>query len=113
MQFSADRRRFLGRSAALAVGGAGALPQLALRADAADGPKTKNDRLGIAITYEEVAASVADGQVGRPHIARYLVEKNHAASMEEAFDHYLGTGASAWKMFRPMSTPEAPCSQAS
>jgi len=36
----------------------------------------------------EVAA-LADGAIGRPHIARVLMEHGHVSSMEEAFAHYL------------------------
>jgi hypothetical protein len=40
------------------------------------------------IGYEEVTVD-ADGALGRPHIARVLVAKGYAASMENAFDEFL------------------------
>ena len=54
------------------------------------------NRLGIDITLEQVRQICADGQLGRPHIARALVEKGHAASIDEAFDRFLGTGKPAY-----------------
>ncbi|MGA2152713.1 MAG: PHP domain-containing protein [Geobacteraceae bacterium] len=41
-----------------------------------------------SIAYEEVLA-VAGGAVGRPHIARVLIGKGFARTIEEAFDRYL------------------------
>jgi predicted metal-dependent phosphoesterase TrpH len=37
-------------------------------------------------------AREAEGVIGRPHIARALVRAGHVASMEEAFERYLGDG---------------------
>jgi len=41
-----------------------------------------------SITYEEVLA-VAGGAVGRPHVARVLIGKGFARTIEEAFNRYL------------------------
>jgi predicted metal-dependent phosphoesterase TrpH len=40
------------------------------------------------ISYEEVLAESA-GALGRPHVARVLVEKGFSKGMEDAFDRYL------------------------
>jgi len=52
-----------------------------------------NEKLKVhhlpAISYEEVAA-LAKEALGRPHIARILVEKGAARDMEDAFRRYLG-----------------------
>lgn len=40
------------------------------------------------ITYEEVVAGTA-GALGRPHVARVLVEKGFSSTMDDAFDRYL------------------------
>lgn len=48
--------------------------------------------LGITITAQRVEELAAGGAVGRPHVARALVEAGYAASVAEAFDKYLGTG---------------------
>ena len=36
------------------------------------------------------------GSVGRPHVARLLIEAGYAANVNDAFDRYLGEGASAY-----------------
>lgn len=41
-----------------------------------------------AIRIEEVLA-LADGALGRPHIARVLLEHGHVETMQEAFNNYL------------------------
>ena len=56
----------------------------------------KLNELGIAITYEEVAALAGPASVGRPHIARVLMNKNYVTSAKEAFDRYLADGAAAY-----------------
>lgn len=52
--------------------------------------------LGIALEPEEVLARARDGNVGRPHVARVLVERGFVASTDEAFDRYLGEGKPAY-----------------
>jgi len=41
-----------------------------------------------SIKSSEVMA-LAEGALGRPHIARILIEKGYAANMQDAFTHYL------------------------
>src|SRR5581483_5585958 len=52
--------------------------------------------LGCAIAYEEVERIASNEVVGRPHFARLLVERGYAASIQDAFDRYLGKGAAAY-----------------
>lgn len=52
--------------------------------------------LGIAITYEEVRALAGTDSVGRPHIARVLMDKKIVASAKEAFDRFLANGQPAY-----------------
>ncbi len=52
--------------------------------------------LGIVVEAEEVLASARNGNVGRPHLARYLAERGFVASSDEAFDRYLGEGKPAY-----------------
>lgn len=54
------------------------------------------NRLGLDITLREVQEAVTTGQLGRPHIARILVKKGQATSINDAFDNYLGTGQPAY-----------------
>ena len=52
--------------------------------------------LGISITLDEVRKEAGEGQLGRPHIAQLMVKKKVVASIDEAFDRYLGTGKPAY-----------------
>ena len=47
---------------------------------------------GFPIDLDAIRADVGDGVWGRPHIARALVRAGHAASMDDAFDRFLGDG---------------------
>ncbi len=50
------------------------------------------DHLGIDIQYDEVRAVSGDGNIGRPHLARVLVEKGAAHDFQEAFSTLIGKG---------------------
>jgi predicted metal-dependent phosphoesterase TrpH len=52
--------------------------------------------LGMSVEAEEVMARAQDGNVGRPHLARVLVQRGFVASTDEAFDRYLGEGKPAY-----------------
>jgi 3',5'-nucleoside bisphosphate phosphatase len=52
--------------------------------------------LGVAISENRVDELAAGGAMGRPHVARALVEAGHASSVADAFDRYLGTGKPAY-----------------
>jgi predicted metal-dependent phosphoesterase TrpH len=47
---------------------------------------------GVPITLERVLAFGAGGAIGRPHVARALVEAGQATSVSDAFDRYLVPG---------------------
>lgn len=49
-------------------------------------------RLGVAIELEDVEAVAEGAAVGRPHVARVLVERGVSADINDAFTHYLGRG---------------------
>ncbi|MGH7166018.1 MAG: PHP domain-containing protein [Nitrospiraceae bacterium] len=63
----------------------------------------KLNELGLALTYEEVKALAGTDSVGRPHIARVLMDKGYVTSAKEAFDRYLAEGAAAYV---PRELPE-------
>ncbi len=48
-------------------------------------------KIGIEGAYEG-AAKIADGVVGRPHFARFMVDKGIVPSVNGAFKKYLGNG---------------------
>jgi hypothetical protein len=52
--------------------------------------------LGLDVTYEEVRALAGTDSVGRPHIARILMDKKYVTSAKEAFDRYLADGRPAY-----------------
>jgi predicted metal-dependent phosphoesterase TrpH len=57
--------------------------------------------LGVDISMEEVLKELEgskskDDTIGRPHIAAVLVKKGYAASIQEAFERYLGKQGAAY-----------------
>jgi predicted metal-dependent phosphoesterase TrpH len=64
----------------------------------------KLNALGIPIRFERVR-ELADGAVGRPHVARALIEAGVVKSTEEAFAKYLGHSGPAY-VERMKVTPE-------
>jgi predicted metal-dependent phosphoesterase TrpH len=51
---------------------------------------------GIPITLDRVLALAAGGAIGRPHVARALVESGQASSVADAFDRYLVPGKAGY-----------------
>jgi predicted metal-dependent phosphoesterase TrpH len=52
--------------------------------------------LGINIGEEEIVRHSGGKTIGRPHVARALVEAGAASTVKEAFDRYLGEGRPAF-----------------
>ncbi len=52
--------------------------------------------LGFKISYDDVKYEAGEGQIGRPHMARVLINKGYVADFNEAFDSYLGKGKPAF-----------------
>jgi 3',5'-nucleoside bisphosphate phosphatase len=50
---------------------------------------------GIHISWEHVR-EVAQGAVGRPHVAKALLDAGYVKSIGEAFDKYIGNGSPAY-----------------
>jgi predicted metal-dependent phosphoesterase TrpH len=65
----------------------------------------KLNELGIDLTYEEVRSLAGTESVGRPHIARVLMNKGVVISAKEAFDRYLADGRPAY-VPRELPKPE-------
>jgi len=52
--------------------------------------------MGMGVPAHDVLARAQNGNVGRPHLARALVERGFVGSADEAFDRYLGTNKPAY-----------------
>ncbi len=57
---------------------------------------TRLEALGIHLDFERVRAIAGDGVIGRPHIARAMVEAGFVPSIQAAFDLYLAEGKPAF-----------------
>lgn len=76
------------------------------REDRAQEILVKLGALGLQLTYQQVVDQSSGGVIGRPHIARALIEKGYARSFDEAFDLYLGNKAPAYVGRRLLSLEE-------
>ncbi len=88
-------RPFLDRLAALAAARRRRVERMAARLA----------EIGAPITADRVFALAGPGTVGRPHVARALVEAGHAADVPDAFDRFIGTGRPGYVPREPV-TPE-------
>ncbi len=62
---------------------------------------------GINISHEEVRALSGDGSLGRPHVARVLVEHGHAESVKGVFSKFLMPGLPGFVPKEKISFDEA------
>lgn len=60
---------------------------------------------GVPITYEELEME-AQGTIGRPHIAKLLVDKGHAATLQDAFNQWLCPGTKGFAPKKKLSPRE-------
>ena len=51
--------------------------------------------LGVPVRLERVFEIAGEATVGRPHLARALMEAGHVQTVQEAFDRFLGDGKPA------------------
>jgi hypothetical protein len=63
--------------------------------------------MGMHIPASDLLARAANGNVGRPHIARALVDAGFVAHPDEAFDRYLGTDRPAYVPRQEVSVRDA------
>jgi predicted metal-dependent phosphoesterase TrpH len=73
----------------------------------ARGMVEKLGNLGMEIDWTRVQEIAGDGAIGRPHIARAMLEKNYIESFGEAFDRYIGHGGPAYVPRDKMTPAEA------
>ena len=52
--------------------------------------------LGMPVSWDRVAAIANGGAVGRPHVARALMEAGHVSSVQDAFAFYIGREGPAY-----------------
>jgi len=60
-----------------------------------------------AVSMDRVVAASGGENLGRPHLARVLVDCGHAASIKDAFDRFLHTGGPLWVDRRRLPVDEA------
>lgn len=52
--------------------------------------------MGLPLEWERVQEIAGEGTVGRPHIARAMMEKDYITTFKEAFTDYIGGGKPAY-----------------
>lgn len=67
---------------------------------------SKLARLNINVTLEEVKEIAKGGTLGRPHIARVMVNKGYVRTNQEAFEKYIGEGQPAYVEIEDAMSPE-------
>lgn len=63
--------------------------------------------LGVGVSFEDVIAHAGDAAIGRPHIARALIDGGWARDSRDAFDRYLGAGRPAYVAKHRLSVADA------
>lgn len=79
----------------------------ARRAERARQMVERLNRLGIGVTFEDVAARSRHGLIARPHVAAALLDGGWVRSWEEAFHRFLATGRPAYVPTRHATPTEA------
>ncbi len=62
----------------------------------AQGMAQKMTALGMPISFERVVQIANGGSLGRPHVARAIVEAGHAWTIGEAFERFIGRTGPAY-----------------
>jgi predicted metal-dependent phosphoesterase TrpH len=62
---------------------------------------------GVKIGFDDVLEVARGGAIGRPHVAKALVEHGWARDLRDAFDRYLGYGRPAFLEKRRLSMRDA------
>lgn len=78
------------------------------RATRAERMVEKLAALGVPVRMDDVRAHAGAGAaIGRPHVARALIDAGHAASIQDAFDRFLSDGRPAYVPKAKLSAREA------
>jgi predicted metal-dependent phosphoesterase TrpH len=67
----------------------------------------KLHEIGVPVSFDEVVARAGDAALGRPHLARVLIEGGWARDSRDAFDRYLGAGRPAYVPKHRLSVGDA------
>lgn len=68
---------------------------------------SKLNSMGVRVDFENLKINNNNTSIGRPHIARVLVEKGYASNIKSAFDKYLGRNRPAYVERYKLSVGEA------
>ncbi len=63
--------------------------------------------IGLPLNWDRVLAIAEGGSIGRPHIARAMVEAGYVGNVREAFDRYIANDGIAYVQRRRLSPEEA------
>jgi predicted metal-dependent phosphoesterase TrpH len=77
------------------------------RYERARGMAAKMTALGMPVSFARVEELAGGGSLGRPHVARAIVEAGHAATIGEAFERYIGRQGPAYVERLKLSPAEA------
>jgi 3',5'-nucleoside bisphosphate phosphatase len=64
------------------------------------------ERLGMPLEFDRVKR-IADGAIGRPHVARAMLERGYAQTVDEAFGRWLGIDRPAYVPSEKLTAPQA------
>jgi predicted metal-dependent phosphoesterase TrpH len=73
----------------------------------AKGMTEKMAALGMPISFERVEELARGGSLGRPHVARAILEAGYVATIGEAFDRYIGRNGPAYVERMKLTPAEA------
>ncbi|MBL8959354.1 MAG: PHP domain-containing protein [Gemmatimonadetes bacterium] len=65
------------------------------------------NEIGVKISFADVLQVAGDAAIGRPHVARAMVENGWARDLRDAFDRYLGAGRPAFLEKRRLTLRDA------
>lgn len=64
-------------------------------------------KVDVDITLDQVRSIAGSGAIGRPHIARAMIDKGYISNIKEAFQKYIGKGGPAYVERYKLSSREA------
>ncbi|WP_026672124.1 PHP domain-containing protein [Alkalihalobacterium bogoriense] len=67
---------------------------------------SKLHQVGITMQADDVLQFVDGGSIGRPHVAKALIQKGYVTDVAEAFDRYLAEGQPCYVSKEKEMTPE-------